>query len=76
MTEFLISLYAMVAMFVLFTMQRNQREQRPDPQMVTLVGWGLFSLSSTLAILFGAVALAFLLGLHMPVPAGFDTPIF
>lgn len=76
MTEFLIFLYTMLAMFVLFAMQRNRREQRPNPQMVTLAGWGLFSLSSTLAILLGAVALAFLLGLHMPVPAGFDAPIF
>jgi len=76
MAEFFISFYAMLAMFVLFAMQRNQREQRPNPQMVTLVGWGLFSLSSTLAILLGAVGLAFALGLHMPVPAGFDAPIF
>jgi hypothetical protein len=76
MAEFFISIYAMLAMFVLFAMQRNHREQRPNPQMVTLVGWGLFSLSSTLAILLGAVALAFMLGLHMPVPAGFDAPLF
>jgi uncharacterized membrane protein len=76
MAEFFISIYAMLAMFVLFAMQRNQREQRPNPQMVTLVGWGLFSLSSTLAILLGAVGLAFALGLHMPVPAGFDAPLF
>ena len=47
-----------------------------DRWMVTLVGWGLFSLSSTLAILLGAVGLAFALGLHMPVPAGFDAPLF
>ncbi len=76
MTEILIALYAMLAMFVLSAMQRNQRQQRPNPPMVTLVGWGLFSLSSTLAILLGAVALAFLLGLHTPVPAAFDAPAF
>lgn len=76
MAEFFISIYAMLAMFVLFAMQRNQREQRPNPQMVTLVGWGLFSLSSTLAILMGAVALAVALGLHMPLPASFDASIF
>ncbi|ATY31605.1 hypothetical protein [Sphingomonas psychrotolerans] len=75
MTEFFISMYALLAMFVLFAMQRNQREQRPNPQMVTLVGWGLFSLSSTLAILLGAVVLALMLGLHMPLPA-FDAPLF
>ena len=76
MTEFFISMYAMLAMFVLFAMQRNQREQRPNPQMVTLVGWGLFSLSSTLAILLGAVVLALMLGLNMPLPAAFDAPLF
>ena len=76
MAEFFIFIYALAAMFVVFAMQRNQREQRPNPQMVTMVGWGLFSLSSTLAILLGAVALAFALGLHMPVPAGFESPLF
>ena len=76
MAEFFISLYAMLTMFVLFAMQRNQREQRPNPQMVTMVGWGLFSLSSTLAVLLGAVSLALALGLHMPLPAGFEAPLF
>jgi hypothetical protein len=71
MAEFFIFVYAMLAMFVILAMQRNQREQRPNPQMMTMVGWGLFSLSSTLAILLGAVGLAFALGLHMPLPAGF-----
>lgn len=75
MTEFFIFFYALMAMFVLFAMQRNRREQRPNPQMVTMVGWGLFSLSSTLAILLGAVALALVLGLQMPLPAGFDAPL-
>lgn len=73
MAEFFLSIYAMLAMFVLFAMKRNQREQRPNPQMVTMVGWGLFSLSSTLAILMGAVALAVALGLQMQLPAA---PLF
>ena len=76
MTEFFIFIYAMLAMFVIQSMRANQRQQRPNPQMVTLVGWGLFSLSSTLAILLGAVALALALGLKMPLPAGFDAPLF
>ncbi|NIJ18711.1 hypothetical protein FHS95_000380 [Sphingomonas naasensis] len=76
MAEFFLSIYAMMAMFVLFAMRRNQREQRPNPQMVTLVGWGLFSLSSTLAILLGAVGLALAMGLHMPLPASFDASLF
>jgi len=75
MTEFFIFIYAMLAMFVIQSMRANQRQQRPNPQMVTLVGWGLFSLSSTLAILLGAVALALALGLKMPLP-DFDAPLF
>jgi hypothetical protein len=37
--------------------------------MVTMVGWGLFSLSSTLAVLLGAVALAMALGMNVPLGA-------
>ncbi|WP_448664281.1 hypothetical protein ACG3SL_06285 [Sphingomonas sp. CJ20] len=76
MAEIFVFFYAMTAGFVLLAMQRNARAQRPNPQMVTLVGWGLFSLSSTLALLLGAVALALALGLHMPLPAGFDASPF
>ncbi len=76
MTEFFIFVYAILAMFVIQAMRSNQRLERPNPQMVTLVGWGLFSLSSTLAILLGAVALALALGLHMPLPAGFEASLF
>ena len=67
MVEFFIFIYAMMAMFVLFAMQRNRREQRPNSQMVTMVGWGLFSLSSTLAVLMGAVAMALLMGMNVPL---------
>ncbi|MEZ0243417.1 MAG: hypothetical protein ACAH11_08595 [Sphingomonas sp.] len=67
MTEFFVFMYAMLAMFVLITMQQNQRLARPTPQMVTMVGWGLFSLSSTLAVLLGAVALALALGMNIPL---------
>lgn len=73
MAEFFVFMYAMAAGFVLLTMQRNRREQRSDAPIVTLVGWGLFSLSSTLAVLLGAVALALALGMHMPLPAGFES---
>ena len=76
MAEFFIFVYAMTAMFVLQAMRRNQREQRSNPQMVTMVGWGLFSLSSTLSLLMGAVGLALALGMHMQLPPGFDAPIF
>ncbi|RYY23850.1 MAG: hypothetical protein EOP62_18940 [Sphingomonadales bacterium] len=70
MTEFFIFIYALLAMFVIQSMRNNARAQRPTPQMMTLVGWGLFSLSSTLAVLLGAVALAMALGFHLPLPAG------
>ncbi|MBO9622916.1 MAG: hypothetical protein J7500_09415 [Sphingomonas sp.] len=76
MTEFFLFVYAMLTLFVIAAIQRNRRAQRPSPQMVTMVGWGLFSLSSTLAVLLGAVALALALGLHMQLPPGFDAPIF
>ncbi len=67
MTEFFVFIYAMLAMFVVTSIRRNQQLQRPTPQMVTLVGWGLFSLSSTLAALLGAVALALALGVQVPL---------
>ncbi|MEI9927987.1 MAG: hypothetical protein WDN44_10265 [Sphingomonas sp.] len=67
MSGFFVFIYAMLAMFVLVSMQRNQRMQRPTPQMMTMVGWGLFSLSSTLAVLLGAVALALALGMRVPL---------
>jgi hypothetical protein len=34
--------------------------------MVTAVGWGLFSMSSTLAVLMGGIALALALGINVP----------
>ena len=74
MTEFLIFMYAMLAMFVLITIQQNNRLERPTPQMVTMVGWGLFSLSSTLAVLMGAVALALAMGMHIPL-GGFEAMV-
>ena len=67
MTEFFIFVYALLAFFVIHAMRQNQQQQRPDPQMVTLVGWGLFSLSSTLAVLLGAVALALAMGMQIPL---------
>jgi cytochrome bd-type quinol oxidase subunit 2 len=76
MTEFFIFIYALLTIFVVQAMQRNHRAQRPNSPMVTMVGWGLFSLSSTLALLLGAVALALVLGMHMPLPDDFSAPIF
>jgi hypothetical protein len=76
MTEFFIFMYAMLTMFVIVVMQKNNREQRPTSQMMTMVGWGLFSLSSTLAMLLAAVAVALALGVQMPVPAALEAPLF
>ena len=67
MTQFFVFMYAMLTMFVVLSIQRNRQLQEPTPQMVTLVGWGLFSLSSTLALLFGAVAMAMALGVQVPL---------
>lgn len=76
MAEFLISAYAMLAMFVILCMQRNHREQRPTPQVMTMVGWGLFSLSSTLTVLMAGLAVALALGVQMPLPADFHASPF
>jgi fucose permease len=67
MTQFFVLMYGLLTMFVVLSMQRNQQMQQPTPQMMTMVGWGLFSLSSTLAILFGAVAMALALGVQVPL---------
>ena len=76
MAEFFIFIYAVTAMFVVQAMRRNQREQRANPQMVTMVGWGLFSLSSTLAVLMGAVSMALALGMQMQLPADLTSTLF
>lgn len=71
MTEFFVFVYAMLTMFVIVAVQRNKRAHRPIPQMMTMVGWGLFSLSSTLALLMAGFAVALAFGVHTPVP-GFE----
>ncbi|NML04780.1 hypothetical protein [Sphingomonas sp. G-3-2-10] len=72
MTEFLVFLYAMLAMFVVMSMRRNQKLQRPSSPMLTMAGWGLFSLSTTLALLLGGVALAIAMGMNVPL-GNFET---
>ena len=67
MAEFFVFLYALLASFVIQSMRRNQRLQRPTGQMVTMVGWGLFSLSSTLAVLLAGFAIALTLGFNVSV---------
>lgn len=66
MIEFTVFLYGLLSAFVLMSAEQNRRLSRPNPAMVTAVGWGLFSMSSSLAILLGAVALALALGLDVP----------
>lgn len=66
MIEFSVFIYGLLSMFVLLAAEQNRRLERPNPHMVTVVGWGLFSMSSTLAVLFGAVALTIALGFHVP----------
>lgn len=66
MLEFSVFIYGLLAGFVLLSAEQNRRQARPNPTMVTVIGWGLFSMSSTLAVLFGAIALALALGLNVP----------
>ncbi len=66
MIEFSVFLYGLLTAFVLMSAEQNRRLSRPNPAMVTAVGWGLFSMSSTLAVLMGAIALAFALGIPVP----------
>lgn len=66
MIEFTVFLYGLLSAFVLLSAEQNRRLARPNPAMVTAVGWGLFSMSSTLAVLLGGVVLALTLGVHIP----------
>lgn len=66
MIEFSVFLYGLLTAFVLMSAEQNRRAARPNPAMVTAVGWGLFSMSSTLAVLGIGVALAIACG----VPIG------
>lgn len=66
MLEFSVFIYGLLSAFVLISAEQNRRAARPNPVMVTAVGWGLFSMSSTLALLCGAVGLALLFGIAVP----------
>lgn len=66
MLEFTVFLYGLLSAFVLMSAEQNRRLSRPNPAMVTAVGWGLFSMSSSLAVLLGGVALALALGMDVP----------
>ena len=66
MIEFSVFLYGLLTAFVLMSAEQNRRRSRPNPAMVTAVGWGLFSMSSSLAVLMGGVGLALLLGVNVP----------
>ena len=67
MADTLIFLCGMLAMFVIVSIEENHRQQRPQPQIVAMVGWCLFSLSSTLAALLGAVVIAIAFGAYVPL---------
>lgn len=53
--------YALIAVFVLGAVERNDREHRQSPQIVVLAGWGICSMSATLAVLTLALAVVSLL---------------
>lgn len=67
MAQFLIFIYGMLAVFVIQEIARNRRMQRPTSHVVTMVGWGLFSLSSTLALLMAGLAVAMAFGFQPPM---------
>lgn len=69
MIEFTVFLYGLLTAFVLMSAEQNRRLSRPNPAMVTAVAWGLFSMSSTLAVLMGGIALALALGMDVPALA-------
>jgi hypothetical protein len=62
MLEFATLAYGLLAMFVLASIERNHREERTSPQIVTLVGWGLCSMSATLSVLLMGLAVILVLG--------------
>lgn len=66
MIEFSVFVYGLLSGFVLIAAAQNRRLNRPNPAMVTAIGWGLFSMSSTLAVLLGAIAFALMLGVQVP----------
>lgn len=65
--EMAVFLYGLCAGLVLMIAQKNRREARPNPALVTAMGWGLLSMSSVLALLLGAVAFAMMLGATGPM---------
>jgi hypothetical protein len=67
MMQFAVFLYGLCAGMILLIAQRNRREARPNPPMVMAMGWGLISMSSVLAVLLFAVALAMAMGATGPM---------
>lgn len=67
MTQVAVFLYALLTSFVASALTRNRRAERPSPQMMTMVGWSLFSLSATLALLMGGMAIAIGMGMQVPL---------
>ena len=65
--EIAVFLYGLCAGLVLMIASRNQREAKPNPAVVTAMGWGLMSMSSVLALLLAAVAMAAMLGAQGPM---------
>lgn len=67
MIEIAVFLYGLCAGMILLIAQRNRRESRPNPTVVTAMGWGLMSMSSVLAVLLFAVAFAMAMGASGPM---------
>ncbi|GGO90494.1 hypothetical protein [Stakelama pacifica] len=56
--QILLFFYGLIAMFVLMSIERNRKEKRANSDYLTLAGWGVMSMSASLALsLLGAAAL-------------------
>lgn len=56
--QILLFFYGLIAMFVLMSIERNRKEKRDNSDYLTLAGWGVMSMSASLALsLLGAAAL-------------------
>ncbi|MGN5375042.1 hypothetical protein [Sphingomonas hankookensis] len=56
MVETAVFTYGLLASFILSAASRNQRMQRPNPPMMTYLGYVLLGMSAAAAVLLGGYA--------------------
>lgn len=57
MFEFAAFTYGLLASFILASIARNKKENRANPPIVTMLGWGMMSMSLTFSLLLAGWAL-------------------